>query len=226
MPAGRSGGGCPPCSASRLIGFAITVGFGLMRSGSLGLVIPAACAGVFACQMARVWGQNPMQVGNLLVVVLVLSLDEPATFHEALERGGLFAAGCLWATLLTMVIWRIYPFRPVRRAVSDAYRSIARLAADLRGLVDGDAAPDAWEAHARGHRRAVRDTVERARTAVQDTLARPRPGQPAGFPGPDPDRGRGPAVRRLDRPVGSAGIRPRPVAAPGRERHAWNGCGR
>ena len=69
-----------------------------------------------------------------------------------------------------MVIWRIHPFRPARRAVADAYRSAARLVADLRSLVDSNADPAAWDAHARGHRRAVRDTIERARTAVQDTL--------------------------------------------------------
>ena len=53
----------------------------------------------------------------------------------------IFAAGCLWAVLLTMVIWRIHPFRPARRAVSNAYRSVARLVADLRGLVETAAAP-------------------------------------------------------------------------------------
>ena len=111
-----------------------------------------------------------MQVGNLLAVVLVFALDEPHPLLEALLLGGVFAAGCLWATLLTMVIWRIHPFRPARQAVSDAYRSTARLVADLRALVQARADATAWEAHARGHRRAVRDTIERARTAVQDTL--------------------------------------------------------
>ncbi len=160
----------PALLAFTLFGFLIIVGYGLLRAAGLWVVIPAACAGVFACLMARVWGQSQMQVGNLLVVVLVLSLDERATLDAALLRGSLFAAGCLWATLLTMVLWRIYPFRPVRRAISDAYRAIARLVGDLRGLLEADTGTEAWDAHARGHRRAVRDAVERARTAVQDTL--------------------------------------------------------
>jgi uncharacterized membrane protein YccC len=153
-----------------LVGTAVTIGFGLLRGSGLAVVVPVACLGIFACSMARVWGQAPMQAGNLLVVVLVLALDEVRPWQETILVGLVFAAGCLWAVLLTMVIWRIHPFRPARRAVADAYRSTARLVADLRGLLQVGADPQAWEAHARGHRRAVRDTIERARTAVQDTL--------------------------------------------------------
>ena len=153
-----------------LLGAAVTAGFGLLRGFGLPIAISAACLGIFACSFARVWGQTPLQTGNLLVVVLILAMDEPRDLAEAVLLAGMFGAGSLWAVLLTMVIWRIHPFRPARRAVSDAYRATARLVADLRTLVEGNAAPEMWEAHARGHRRAVRDTIERARTAVQDTL--------------------------------------------------------
>jgi uncharacterized membrane protein YccC len=153
-----------------LAGATFIVVFGLARAAGLAVAVPLACLGVFVCSFARVWGQASLQVGNLLVVVLVLSLDEPLHGHEATLRAAVFVAGCLWATLLTMVIWRVHPFRPALRAVSDAYRAVGRLAADLRRLVKEDAPQEAWDAHARGHRRAVRDSVERARTAVQDTL--------------------------------------------------------
>ncbi len=153
-----------------LLGAAITVGFGLLRGGSLAVSVPIACLGVFVLSFARIWGQASMQVGSLLAVVLVFALDEPRQLSEAAMFGAVFAAGCLWATLLTMVIWRIYPFRPARQAVSDAYRATARSVADLLTLIQTNADAPAWEAHARGHRRAVRDTIERARIAVQDTL--------------------------------------------------------
>ena len=153
-----------------LLGAAITATLGALRTQGIAVVLPVACLGIFACSLARIWGQSPLQVGNLLVVVLVLALDEPREWHDALLVASIFAAGCLWALLLTMVIWRIHPFRPARRAVSDAYRSVARLVADLRELVEAAAPAEAWEAHARSHRRAVRDTIELARTAVQDTV--------------------------------------------------------
>ncbi len=166
-----------------LFGALITFGFGLLRGVGLGLAVPAACLGIFVCSFARVWGQAPLQVGNLLVVVLVLAMDEPRAPHAAVLLAAMFAAGSLWAVLLTMVIWRIHPFRPARRAVSDAYRAAARLVADLRTLVEGDAGAAEWEAHARGHRRAVRDAIERARTAVQDTLRVRGPASPRAFQG-------------------------------------------
>ena len=153
-----------------LLGGLITAGFAVLRGFGLGVAVPVACLGIFTLSFARIWGQASMQVGNLLVVVLVLAIDAARPPGEALLLGGLFAAGCLWAVLLTMVIWRIHPFRPARRAVADAFRSAARLVADLQGLVEGNADPTGWEAHARGHRRAVRDAIERARIAVQDTL--------------------------------------------------------
>jgi uncharacterized membrane protein YccC len=153
-----------------VVGATFIVVFGLARAAGLGVAVPLACLGVFICSFARVWGQASLQVGNLLVVVLVLSLDAPLHGQDAILRAAVFVAGCLWATLLTMVIWRVHPFRPALRAVSEAYRAISRLATDLRTLVKGDAPQEAWDAHARGHRRAVRDSVERARTALQDTL--------------------------------------------------------
>ena len=165
-----------------LLGTMITGGFGMLRGFGLGVAVPAACLSIFACSFARVWGQSPMQVGNLLVVV-VLAMDEPREPREALLLAGLFALGSLWAALLTLVIWRIYPYRPARRAVSDAYRSVARLVADLRTLLEANAGQAEWDGHARSHRRAVRDTIERARTAVQDTVRVRGPASPRAFQG-------------------------------------------
>ncbi|WP_158747021.1 FUSC family protein [Acidisphaera sp. L21] len=160
----------PALVSFMLLGAAITAGFGPLRGLGIVASVPIACLGIFALSFARVWGQAAMQAGNLLVVVLVLALDEPRPFAESALLAAVFAAGCAWAILLTMVIWRIHPFRPARHALSDAYRATARLVADLLGMVQGNADVAAWEAHARGHRRAVRDTIERARTAVQDTV--------------------------------------------------------
>jgi uncharacterized membrane protein YccC len=165
------------------IGMGFIILFGLARAAGLAVAVPLAVLAVFGCSFARVWGQAPLQVGNLLTVVLVLSLDEPAHANDALLRAGAFAGGCLWATLLTMVIWRVHPFRPARRAVAESYRALARLVADMRGLLSERAPPDAWEAHARGHRRAVRDSVELARVALQDTLRARGQASPRAFQG-------------------------------------------
>ncbi len=64
------------------------------------------------------------------------------------------------------MIWRIYPFRPARRAAAGVFRRLGVLAADLSALLAERAARHGadWAAHARAHRRYVRDGIEEART--------------------------------------------------------------
>ena len=153
-----------------LLGALVTGGFGLLRPLGLAVVVPCAAALIFCNSLARIWGQSPLQVGNLLTVVAVLALDRPADWHEALVVGGLFAGGSLWALLLTMVIWRIHPFRPARLAVAEVFRRLGVLAGDMSTLLASGANPAAWSDHARAHRRHVREGIEAARTLVLDTV--------------------------------------------------------
>jgi uncharacterized membrane protein YccC len=155
------------------IGAFLTAGFALLRGcAPLPVVVGAACASLFCSAFARVHGQAAQQVGNLLTVTVVLALTQSLT--DPVQAAGLavaFIGGGLWATLLTLVIWRLHPYRPARRALADIWRALADLAADMRGLL---LAPETsrpeWDEHARTHRRAVRDAIERARTAVMTTM--------------------------------------------------------
>ena len=155
-----------------LIGAAVTAGFGLLRDFGPAVALPLGVFGLFCSSFVRIYGQAPQQVGALLSTVQILSLDYP---NPSLTEAGILAAafvgGALWAILLTMVIWRIYPFLPARRAVAEAYRKLSELVRDLHTLLRTPAISDAaWEAHARIHRSAAREAIEAARTAVMDTL--------------------------------------------------------
>ncbi len=155
-----------------LTGAAITAGFGLLRGLGPEVAVITGVLGLFCASLARIYGQAPQQLGGLLSVVMILSLDHaiPDPMTAAILAGA-FVAGALWATLLTMVIWRIYPFLPARRAVAEAYRQLSELIRDLYGRVATPAITDEdWEAHARIHRGAVRAAIESARTIVLDTL--------------------------------------------------------
>lgn len=155
-----------------VLGALITMGYGVLRNMPLGIVVPVVCAGIFCTLFVRIFGQAAQQVGNLLTVVQVLGLIR--TIHDArtaLELGGAFWGGSLWAALLTLVIWRVHPFLPARRAVAQAYRALAALAADLGAVLRQGAAEEAvWDAHARAYRRPVREAIERAREAVLATV--------------------------------------------------------
>ena len=63
---------------------------------------------------------------------MILALDRalPDLATAAFLAAG-FLAGGLWAALLTLAIWRLYPFLPARRAVAEVYHRLAVLAADL-----------------------------------------------------------------------------------------------
>ena len=170
----------PALLAFAAIGASLTSGLGLLRSAGLPVVVPCACLVIFCTSFARVWGQSALQVGNLLTVVTVLAMDRTISPDQAGVLAASFVGGSLWALLLTMVIWRIHPFRPARRALAEVFRRMGVLAGDLSGLIT--AAPnlpapslaaqvsEAWAGHARGHRRHVRDAIEAARTLVLDTV--------------------------------------------------------
>lgn len=151
------------------LGALVTAGFGLLRPLGLPAIVPLATVVIVLFSFARAWGPVAMQVGNLLVVVTVLSLDTVESPRIAITLGALFGAGSLWALVLTMVIWRIHPFRPARRAVAEVFRRLGALVADVVPLLEG-ADPGAWADHARAHRRHVRDGIEIARTLVMDTV--------------------------------------------------------
>lgn len=155
-----------------LAGAAITFAFGLLRNFGPAVALPLGVFGIFCATFARIYGQAPQQLGGVLSTVVILTLDrgEPSV-HTALLLATAFVGGGLWATLLTMVIWRIYPFLPARRAVGEAYRALSELVRDLHVLSMASSVSDSeWDTHARIHRRKSREAIETARTAVMNTL--------------------------------------------------------
>jgi uncharacterized membrane protein YccC len=155
-----------------IAGAILTVAFSLLRSTPLPVVVPLACVAIFCNAFIRIYGQAAMQVGNLLTVVIALALARPiGGVVEALTLGGMFLAGSAWALLLTMVIWRLHPYLPARRAVANVYEALANLCGDLRLVMQHpDPHETIWDRHARAHRRDVRAAIENARQAVMETV--------------------------------------------------------
>jgi uncharacterized membrane protein YccC len=155
-----------------LTGAAVTAGYGLLRDFGPAVALPLGVFGLFCSSFARIFGQAPQQLGALLATVQILALDRGnPSLTEAAILAAAFMGGALWAILLTMVIWRIHPFLPARRAVAEAYRQVSELVRDLRSLLQAPGITDAaWEAHARIHRGATREAIEAARVAVMDTV--------------------------------------------------------
>ncbi|HUN45335.1 MAG TPA: FUSC family protein [Stellaceae bacterium] len=161
----------PALLSFSLLGALVLGGGGLVRGLGMPGALPLALAGIFCCTFVRIYGQAAQQVGALLCVVLVLSLDRALPdLASAAALGGTFLAGGLWATLLTLGLWRVHPYLPVRRAIAGAYRALAVLTQDLRTVMEARTADADWERHARAHRSSVRDAIESARAIVLETV--------------------------------------------------------
>ncbi|MFO1156966.1 MAG: FUSC family protein [Rhodospirillales bacterium] len=156
-----------------VLGGLIWAGFGLLRPLGLPVVVPLACLLIFCTSFARVWGVAAMAAGNVLTVVLVLALDQPLGFDQAVLVAAMFVAGGAWAALLALVTWWLDPYRLVRIAVADVWRLLAALSEDIRALAQRPEVSVAeWEAHGRAHRRPVRQAIEDARTVVMAQIRR------------------------------------------------------
>lgn len=154
------------------IGALMIVAGGLLRGIGPFPAFPFGLLMIFAASFVRIYGPQAQQVGMFLSVITVLSLDHAfADPGPALLLGLMFAGGGIWATILTMLLWRIRPFQPVRRALARAFEALAAEARDLHVLL-GEADIDAsdWELHARAHRSTVRTAIEAARTTILDTI--------------------------------------------------------
>jgi uncharacterized membrane protein YccC len=162
--------------ATAVIAFALSslivyAAFGLLRGEGIWISALIAALAIFAASYMRVYGQVGQQVGSLLSVVIVLALGTPFTsLLQAVMAGLNFVAGAAWAVLLTLVIWRLHPYAPSRRAVADVCRQLAELTKELTALTNEEESAEAFEAHAARHRRGVREAIETARTVAFETF--------------------------------------------------------
>ena len=138
-------------------------------AGSLGPLVggPVMLAAVFLTNLPRAWGASATVPGILVSVVAVVGVDYPHRPAGALVLTGAFLLGCAWAYLLCLVLWRIHPHAPVRRAASALYAREAAMVQDMLVLAGHEqASAAAWAELNAEHRRAVRLSIERARAAV------------------------------------------------------------
>lgn len=157
---------------------AVTAMLGALVSEHFALSVPLAFAIALVCSLARVWGNAGASVGLSVLNIFVISLAVPSMgLEDALARAGFTIAGGAWAMFLSLGLWPLRPFRPVRLAVAECWRAVAAYAEDVYARVEGStpvgAEHDAATAAAAG---AVRAALESARTTLA-VLRRGRPGE-------------------------------------------------
>ncbi|MFL5515177.1 MAG: FUSC family protein, partial [Gemmatimonadales bacterium] len=110
----------------------LAVALGTLSAGRTPLAVPLTFFVAVACSLARVWGSAGASVGTSTLNLFVIALAfPPENEQEALTRAGLVFLGGLWAMLVSLVLWPLSPYRPVRLAVAACYRVLALYAADI-----------------------------------------------------------------------------------------------
>ena len=155
----------------------VTGAAGLTLGGLAHAHLPIAVAVTFVvallCGIARVWGAAGAGGGSAILSSYLISLAIPSpSVEEALMRGAFALAGGAWAMLLSLVLWPLRPYRPVRVAVASCYRAVASYAEDLAARAGRVGSHDAWDLRAATV--AVRGAIEEAR----EVLAAARLGRP------------------------------------------------
>jgi uncharacterized membrane protein YccC len=87
--------------------------------------------------LARVLGGGAISVAISSTVILIISLAAPApSLGGALDRAWGVLVGAAWAALLSLVLWPLRPYRPIRRATAEVYRLLARHLTEVAALLE------------------------------------------------------------------------------------------
>ena len=115
-------------------------GFALLSTGGGMLAAWAAGSGIWAGTLAimlcaglagfsRIYGSATGLMTMLAAGVCAIMADTSGAVWPLWQTHfGFYLAGCVWATLLGLTVWRIHPFSPGRKAVARVYKSLAEFA--------------------------------------------------------------------------------------------------
>ncbi|KAA1010514.1 FUSC family protein [Paraburkholderia panacisoli] len=163
--------------------FASMMGFTLLSTLCGGLTSFASGAGTGFAALAllafttlgafgRVWGAATSQVTILAATACVVMVDRP--MHDA-RAGfaflGVYLVGCLFATALSLSVWRIHPFGASRATLRGVYLRLADIALDSARLLEHRAGSREWATHAAKFRADARAALERSRQALASVPA-------------------------------------------------------
>jgi len=150
------------------LGGAVAAALGAIIAGHPAMAIPVTFVVAVACGLARAYGTAGISLSIGVLNVYVISLAyPPMSPGDPLARLAFFLAGGAWAMLLSLVLWPLRPYRPVREAVAAAYRAVAEFADYLAARAQAGDAPAPL---------GIRAALELARKSLA-TVRRGRPGE-------------------------------------------------
>jgi uncharacterized membrane protein YccC len=108
-----------------MISTATAAFLGTVVGGLSWLALPLVFLFACAASLAGVFGNAAAKVSFLSLVLFVLMVGLPAGFSDSIERCASFIGGGLWAMVLSLWLWPLRPYQPVREAVAACYQAIS-----------------------------------------------------------------------------------------------------
>jgi uncharacterized membrane protein (TIGR01666 family) len=79
----------------------------------------------FFFSMFVVYGQRATAVGSAAVLVMILTMDNPVERADVFWHAGYILAGGIWYLVLSLLLYRIMPYRTAQRALGECIREVA-----------------------------------------------------------------------------------------------------
>jgi len=154
---------------------AIAVFVGTVIAGHLAFGLPVTFAVATLCGLMRMWPEFGQSFGVTSLVTFSLAVAIPAPSVGAAAMRALYIAiGGAWAMLISIVVWPLRPYRPVRLSVAACYRAIADYIDNAIVSPHPSNQRDPWAF--KSHIVNVREAIESARTTLA-TVRRGRAGE-------------------------------------------------
>lgn len=75
----------------------------------------------FAFGMYALYGNRAAMIGNAVLIGMTFGLATTKDFAETVQFTTFLTCGGVWYTIISLVLWRIRPFRSVQQAIGDSY---------------------------------------------------------------------------------------------------------
>ncbi len=153
-------------------GGAISMFVGTLAGGTPFWGVLLAFLWTFGCGLASIYGNAISTASTLVAALFLIAIGIHGDFASALQRAGMFLLGAILAMFLSLVLWPLRPYDPVRKAVGECYQQISELmiASFLLASKTG-VSEDGWSLSLSQKRILVREALATARAAISQTRA-------------------------------------------------------
>jgi uncharacterized membrane protein YccC len=146
---------------------------GMISNGHFWLLLLCTLIWSFIWAYAGVLG-GTVNAFNVIVIVIFLCGIEThiGLWTQAVQHALYLLGGGMWATLLSLFLWPVHPYRPARTAVAACYSGLSSMISSTLSLLRREEAPaKLWHRVARIHQYEMRNSLETARTVIAATRA-------------------------------------------------------